>query len=919
MVTSSNGDVPDGLQAFSYGVDTRVSQNMGEFGPYPVVSIEDLGVDPEGCNDFSTVDLSGKIALIKRGTCAFCQKIHNAEQAGAVGVIVYNYLADGSSSTDGTQHGGIINMDMSGLTCAPYQTTIPGYFIRLEEGQQIIQMLQSGLDVEATFAVPIYPSQGSGYKSIFSSFGPTTIDYNLKPDVAAVGNELTLATQTNNNDSNTMYDPSGFTVLAAGTSFSSPLTAGYMAVVKQLFPGLTAPEMKGVLCATADFTQNYIQTERGYDYITYHKGLASTVFAGSGRVNMERVMNAKVTVVPNSIGFGQVDVTSSKAAGTLSADITVKNISSSDITLWPSMIKLVDNSKVSASLASTAEISLAAGASATVTLNVSYQGPVASDLQGYIQFYDNYGNTYTVPYFGRFRDSAALSAAASASDDDGDGIQKSDELYVHSDPFVADTDGDGVNDGDELNGSLITDPANATDSPNVPAYTNKVYVPLTVTDFDRNQEVETTVYVVNPTSSTADVSVLFYNKEGVLVQTPLTRQLKANGWRAFPADNNLDPSDQGWAVVLSNREVKAFTNIQQLYASGEIELAVGIPGTSSLESDLYVPHIAEQTEQWDTMVSVVNPGDDTVSAQFTPQGGSALDIPNFGAAHSSNFVDVIGDLYNGSYPFASSETSHWWGQLTSTGGGILGMEIFSQENANLNQAAGLLLNGETSTEIIIPHVATSWLWWTGIALNNPNASAVNVTFTPYNDDGTALTSSTFTMEAGEKLARLVQSFWADGEYPDGVSWIKITSASPLTGYELFGIDSSADASSKDALAGIEALPSGAAGTTLVYPYTPKLTSSVWSGVVLLNAGDSTASVTINGYNALGDRVAHSTAFLASGKRVVSVVGGTGANDIFQDASGDIRWIKVTSDVPILGFELFGGQNFMYLSGVNALQ
>ncbi|NOZ13562.1 MAG: S8 family serine peptidase [Acidobacteria bacterium] len=915
-ITSSNGTVPDSLDNFRYGTDTRVAKNLSHFGPYPVVSIEDLGVDPEGCSDFGSVDLTGKIALIKRGSCAFCQKIYNAEQAGAIGVIVYNYLADGTTSQDGTQQGGILNMDMSGLTCAPYQTTIPGFFIRLEEGQQIIQMLQNGYDVEASFGTA-YPAQSDGYKSIFSSYGPTNIDYNLKPDVSTIGNQLTLATQSINHDSNTMYDESGFAVLEAGTSFSTPLTAGYSAVVKQLFPGLTPADWKSILCITADFTQNYFQTEKGIDYLSYHRGLASTVFTGSGRINMERAANAKVTIIPNAISFGSVDVSSSKDATTVSTDVTVKNISGVDIKLEPSMIKLVDNSKVSASLASTAEISLAAGATATVTLNVTYQGPVATDLQGYLQFYDNYGNTYTVPYFGRFVDSAALAGVASSSDNDNDGLQKSDELYVHSDPFVADTDGDGTNDGAELNATPSTDPANATDSPTIPSYTNKVYIPLTVTNYDRDEEDFTSIYVVNPNLSSAKVVVLFYDKKGELVQTPIERTLGANGWRVFMADNNLDPSDQGWAVVMSNKEVKAMAGVDIYNADGSEQSAAAIPGTGTLSNMLYVPHIAEQTNQWNTMISVANPGTGSVSAQFVPQGGTAIDIPDFSGVDTSNFLDVVQDLYNGTYPFSSSDSSHWWGKIVSNAG-IVGMEVFVQENDNLNQAAALLLNETTSNEIVIPHVETSWLWWTGIALNNPNASTINVTFTPYDDNGNELTATSFTMDAGEKLAKLVQSFWADGEYPDGVKWIKVTADAPITGYELFGIDSSGDASSKDALAGVEARPLDAGSSELVYAYTPKLTSNVWSGIVLLNAGDSLANVTINGYNAVGEQVAHTTKLLAKGKRVVSVVGGTGTNDIFSSVTDDIRWIKVTSDQPIHGFELFGDQNFMYLSGVNAL-
>ncbi len=916
-ISSSDSAVPENLQAFSYGRDTKVSQTLSQFGPYPVVNIADLGVTSEGCMSFGSADLSGKMALIKRGSCNFCQKIYNAEQAGAVGVIVYNNVAGNA----------LVTMSMDDITCMQdYPTTIPGYFITQENGQQIIQMLDNGDDVQASFGT-LYPNQSSGYKSTFSSFGPTAIDYNLKPDVAAVGNQLTLATQANNSQTDpdsgqelTMYDVSGFTTLAAGTSFSSPLTAGYMAVLKQLYPTLNAAELKGVLCCTADFTQNYFQTERGLDYLVYRGGLAAPVFAGSGRVNMERAMLTHITVVPNSIGFGKVSVTSAKASGNVSADVTVKNIGSTDLTLSSSMIKLVDNSQVSASLASSADITLAPGESGTITLDASYQGPVDSDLQGYIELYDNYGNTYTIPYFGRFKDDTALAAAGSASDNDSDGVIKSDEVFVHSDPFVADTDGDGVNDGDELNANPSTDPVNATDPYNIPTYTNKVYIPLTLTDFDREAEYLTNVYVVNPSSSPAKVVVLFYKKTegGQIVQTPIEWTLKANGCRIFPASNNLYPSDNGWAVVTSNREVKAFAEIKKVAADGDQKTAVAIPGTSTLSTSLYVPHIAEQTTQWDTMIGLVNPGDGSLAVQFTPQGGSALAIPNFSGMEMSDFVNVIDGLYDGTYPFSASEPSHWWGEITSNKG-ILGMEVFTQKNANLNQSAALLLTGETSTEIIIQHVDTSWLWWTGIALNNPNASTVSITMTPYDDNGTALTTATFTMAAGEKLAKLVQSFWGDGEYPNGVSWIRITADAPITGYELFGIDSSGDASSKDALAGIEAQPSSAAATSLVYPYTPKLTSKVWSGIVLLNASGSTASVTINGYNALGEQVGHTTKILGAGKRLVSVVGGTGVNDIFSTATDDIRWIKATSNVPIIGFEISGDQNFMYSYGINALQ
>ena len=44
-------------------------------------------------NDFEGVDLEGKIALISRGESAFVDKTLNAQEEGAVGVIIYNNVS----------------------------------------------------------------------------------------------------------------------------------------------------------------------------------------------------------------------------------------------------------------------------------------------------------------------------------------------------------------------------------------------------------------------------------------------------------------------------------------------------------------------------------------------------------------------------------------------------------------------------------------------------------------------------------------------------------------------------------------------------------------------------------------------------------------------------------------------------------
>jgi hypothetical protein len=59
------------------------------------------GVTSDGC-EASTVSLSGKIALVDRGSCDFTVKVMNAQSAGAAGVIIVNNVAGNPFSPGGT-------------------------------------------------------------------------------------------------------------------------------------------------------------------------------------------------------------------------------------------------------------------------------------------------------------------------------------------------------------------------------------------------------------------------------------------------------------------------------------------------------------------------------------------------------------------------------------------------------------------------------------------------------------------------------------------------------------------------------------------------------------------------------------------------------------------------------------------------
>ncbi len=97
------------------------------------------GTDDEGCGTGqgagliadNVADLFGNIALIKRGSCAFIEKIMSAQLSGATAVIVYNNIPGAPPiSMGGAETGNLI--------------TIPAVMVSFEDGQALLANMATG-------------------------------------------------------------------------------------------------------------------------------------------------------------------------------------------------------------------------------------------------------------------------------------------------------------------------------------------------------------------------------------------------------------------------------------------------------------------------------------------------------------------------------------------------------------------------------------------------------------------------------------------------------------------------------------------------------------------------------------------------------------------------------------------------------
>ena len=112
-------------------VAVRAIFGLGFLNPLTgnLVVVDDGTSTPiEGCNPFTNAGaINGKIAVVKRGSCNFTVKVKNAQNAGAIGVLMINNVEGNPIAMGGTDP----------------TITIPSLMISMEDGASILTTLQS--------------------------------------------------------------------------------------------------------------------------------------------------------------------------------------------------------------------------------------------------------------------------------------------------------------------------------------------------------------------------------------------------------------------------------------------------------------------------------------------------------------------------------------------------------------------------------------------------------------------------------------------------------------------------------------------------------------------------------------------------------------------------------------------------------
>jgi len=329
--------------------------------------------------------LAGKIALIRRGTCTFYTKAKNAQDAGAIGVVLYNNAA------------GYLSPTVAGSP----PITIPVVAITAADGALIDSRLAAG-DVYLTWTNgTVSPSNPTGNLiSSFSSYGLSP-DLSLKPDIGAPGGSIY----------STYPIEKGSYTNMSGTSMSSPHVAGAAALLLEAKPKTPAQIVRTVLQNSSDPKPWWGNPGLGF--------LDNVHRQGAGMLDIDDAIMATTKIEPGKIALGEGEM------GPQTVTLSVENNGTYAVVYDLSYVNALSTSAIITPSFSTSNasvmfappsITVPAGGKVNVQATIyPATGPTYGQYGGYIVFTpQGGGQIYRVPFAGFVGDYQAIQVLTSA-------------------------------------------------------------------------------------------------------------------------------------------------------------------------------------------------------------------------------------------------------------------------------------------------------------------------------------------------------------------------------------------------------------------------------------------------------------------------------------------------------------------------
>ncbi|KAI9033957.1 peptidase S8/S53 domain-containing protein [Phycomyces nitens] len=226
-----------------------------------------------GCKPFDPSRFLGSVVLVRRGKCEFSKKAINVQEAGGVGILVYNRRGEEATTID----------------LGNSNVTIPVGSIDGHNGATLFSMFSRTIDpntsLKTTFSNKMAPIQTGELSSIFSSWGPDA-ELHFKPEISAVGGYVFSTFPVSMGGYKTM----------SGTSMATPYLAGcialYMEATKHRDP--------------ATVYRSFVNTAKPI-LGKHNHTLESPVKQGAGLVQVYDAINTKSSIEPFKLALNDTE------------------------------------------------------------------------------------------------------------------------------------------------------------------------------------------------------------------------------------------------------------------------------------------------------------------------------------------------------------------------------------------------------------------------------------------------------------------------------------------------------------------------------------------------------------------------------------------------------------------------------------
>ncbi|HEY3836797.1 MAG TPA: S8 family serine peptidase [Bryobacteraceae bacterium] len=628
-VSVSGSGVPSNLTA----IDALFGEapKPGSAFTAPIVDVTTLGDDGQACSPLPANSLTGAVALIQRGTCYFDYKANNAKTAGAVAVLMY--LASGDdlftpTSLEDTAAPFVMIGNTAGAALKSYLASHPGTKVTLD---------------------PAWHEESSTADTVayYSSRGPSIGTYSnppvsvIKPDLVAPGDNIYTASQRLD-PNGALYDASGF-ITVEGTSFSTALVAGAVALVKQAHPSYTPAQLKSAVVNTA--TTANLQDESGG---------ARTNSVGAGKLNVPAALGAQVSVSPSSIAFGRISVT----LPSLSLALTNAGASSVSLTIAAAQRDADSHAQVNAP----SSITVPAGQTVNLTVALTGSRPNPGSYDGQLNLTGSGVNLH-IPY------NYVV----------GDGVFSTGNVF----PILGDAFVGGVGEAHAIAARVTDQYGVPIDSQPVTWTVNQGGGQLDSTNGIPNADVETDIY--GSFAATVDLG----NQVGDQI---FTGNVSGTSWEfdlyalLYPAiaPNGIvngasfqaTPAAPGSYITISGQNL---AHVTANYITTNLPVAIAATSVSFDAPGVSVPgHI-----------SYISPGQVNVQVPWELQGQSSAQVK----VVSSNLASVLSTLPMAAYGPAAFEYTGSDGQLYAAALDTSGQLITNTHPAQRGQYISLYANG----------------------------------------------------------------------------------------------------------------------------------------------------------------------------------------------------------------------------------